>query len=83
LVRADGAIHPHPAQERITMIPFQVDPGWYDRYWYSDQPHNPGWFRPGRAFRFLIRRAQAIYAGPQVRDFELWHSPLGPDRIRN
>lgn len=64
------------------MIRFhQVDPGWYDRYWYSDHlPDNqlrpPRRLLPGGAFRRLIRRVRALYAGPQSSDFELWHSPL-------
>jgi hypothetical protein len=66
------------------MIPFQVDPGWYDRHWYAnDVSDRDRSFLPGWAFRLLIGRARAVRASLRVGDFKLWHSPLGPDQLRN
>ena len=25
------------------MIPFQVDPSWYERYWLTERPGPPAW----------------------------------------
>jgi hypothetical protein len=36
------------------MNPFEIDPGWYDRYWYSDRPQPKRRSFSGSAVRFAV-----------------------------
>jgi len=60
------------------MIPFHVDPSWYERYWWHDSaPRKPGIF----AFFRRILSQQRLTRRQDVRaDHQIPHSPSGsPD----
>ena len=58
------------------MIPFKVDPGWYERYWYGDHPSKAGESVFGRVRRLAVRGVQAVGATPRPGDFRLRPSRL-------
>lgn len=39
------------------MIPFQVDPSWYERYWLTERPARP---RPRRLSRLINAASRCI-----------------------
>jgi hypothetical protein len=36
------------------MLPFEINPGWYDTYWYSDRPRPKHRSFPGSVARFAM-----------------------------
>ena len=60
------------------MIPFQIDPSWYERYWWHDSaPRKPGIF----AFFRRILSQQRLTRRQGVRaDHRIQHSPSNEGR---
>jgi len=46
-----------PDKHAMNMIPFKVDPSWYERYWWSDPPPDRMGCRAYKASRERLLRA--------------------------
>ncbi len=59
------------------MFPFQVDPEWYEKHWWSDRPVPEGQSFAGNVVRFAVAAALLAGGGALLNQFKAGHDGGG------
>jgi hypothetical protein len=59
------------------MFPVEVDPAWYDKYWYSNRPRRQRRYLSGAMARFAVLVVLLAGSGVALSYFEAQSSAVG------